>query len=70
MNCGGTNGTPGTSTDIIPGHVTTKPRQHWHHDHIFGQDKVRHGERRTLWVIVITATMMVIEIATGLAHEA
>jgi cation diffusion facilitator family transporter len=48
--------------------MTTKPRQHWHHDHIFGQDKVRHGERRTLWVIVITATMMVIEIATGLAY--
>jgi len=45
-----------------------KTKQHWHHDHIFGQDKVRHGERRTLWVIVITATMMVIEITTGLAY--
>lgn len=38
------------------------------HDHIFGQDKVRPGERRTLWVIFITATMMVIEITTGLAY--
>ena len=44
---------------------TTHPSQH---DHIFGQDKVRPGERRTLWVIAITATMMVVEIATGLAY--
>lgn len=38
------------------------------HDHIFGQDKVRPGERRTLLVIFITATMMVVEITTGLAY--
>lgn len=38
------------------------------HDHIFGQDKVRPGEHRTLWVIFITATMMVVEITTGLAY--
>ncbi len=44
---------------------TTHPSQH---DHIFGQDKVRPGERRTLWVIAITATMMVVEIGTGLAY--
>jgi cation diffusion facilitator family transporter len=44
---------------------TTHPSQH---DHIFGQDRVRPGERRTLWVIAITATMMVVEIATGLAY--
>jgi cation diffusion facilitator family transporter len=48
--------------------MTTKPAQHWQHNHIFGQDKVRQGERRTLWVIAITATMMVIEITTGLAY--
>jgi cation diffusion facilitator family transporter len=42
--------------------------QHWQHDHVFGQDRVREGERRTLWVIVITATMMVIEISTGIAY--
>ena len=47
-------------------HPKTTP--HWQHDHIFGQDKVRPGERRTLWVIAITATMMVVEIATGLAY--
>jgi cation diffusion facilitator family transporter len=49
-------------------HMHTITSQHWQHDHIFGQDKVRSGERRTLWVIVITATMMVIEITTGLAY--
>ena len=35
------------------------------HDHSFGQDQVRPGERRTLMVIAITATMMVVEIAAG-----
>ena len=45
-----------------------KTTHQWQHDHIFGQDKVRPGERRTLWVIAITATMMVVEIATGLAY--
>jgi cation diffusion facilitator family transporter len=37
----------------------------WRHDHSFGQDRRRPGERRTQLVIVITATMMVIEIAAG-----
>ena len=48
--------------------MNTKTSHQWQHDHIFGQDKVRPGERRTLWVIFITATMMVVEIATGLAY--
>ncbi|MGE5797897.1 MAG: CDF family Co(II)/Ni(II) efflux transporter DmeF, partial [Ignavibacteria bacterium] len=39
----------------------------WQHDHIFGQDQVRTGERRTLLVIVITAAMMIVEIAAGIA---
>ncbi len=39
----------------------------WQHTHIFGQDKIRSGERRTLVVIIITALMMVAEIAAGLA---
>jgi cation diffusion facilitator family transporter len=34
-------------------------------DHTFGQDRVRPGERRTLIVIVVTATMMVVEVAAG-----
>jgi cation diffusion facilitator family transporter len=37
----------------------------WQHSHTFGQDKKRKGEARTMIVIAITATMMVIEIATG-----
>jgi len=46
----------------------TKTTHQWQHEHIFGQDKVRPGERRTLWVIFITATMMVVEITAGLAY--
>ena len=38
----------------------------WQHAHTFGQDEVRQGERRTLLVVLITATMMVVEIATGI----
>ena len=34
----------------------------WQHDHTFGQDKAQSAERRTLLVIGITATMMVVEI--------
>jgi cation diffusion facilitator family transporter len=37
----------------------------WRHDHTFGQDAIRPGERRTQWVIVITAAMMVVEIVAG-----
>lgn len=36
------------------------------HDHSFGQDQVRPGERRTIAVIAITATMMGVEIVAGL----
>jgi len=39
----------------------------WQHTHIFGQDQIRAGERRTLVVIMITALMMITEIAAGLA---
>jgi len=38
---------------------------HWQHDHSFGQDRRRAGERKTLLVIGITATMMVVEIVAG-----
>ena len=37
----------------------------WQHDHTFGQDEVKAGERATLLVIVITSIMMVAEIITG-----
>jgi cation diffusion facilitator family transporter len=38
----------------------------WQHTHIFGQDQIRSGERRTLIVIMITFVMMVVEIISGL----
>jgi cation diffusion facilitator family transporter len=38
----------------------------WQHTHIFGQDKVRAGEKRSLAVIIITALMMIVEITAGL----
>ena len=41
--------------------------QDWEHSHSFGQEVRRPGERRTLLVIAITATMMVVEIVAGLA---
>lgn len=36
------------------------------HSHTFGQDRKRPGENRTFIVIVVTAAMMVVEIATGM----
>jgi cation diffusion facilitator family transporter len=36
------------------------------HDHVFDQDRKRPGEMRTLLVVLMTAVMMVIEIAAGL----
>jgi cation diffusion facilitator family transporter len=39
----------------------------WQHEHVFGQDRVRAGERRTLIVVLLTAAMMLVEIAAGLA---
>ena len=38
----------------------------WQHGHSFGQEKKRPGELRTIIVIVVTATMMVVEIAAGI----
>ncbi len=38
----------------------------WQHSHTFGQDVKRPGELRTFIVIGITATMMVVEIASGI----
>lgn len=39
----------------------------WTHEHTFGQDQIRRGERRTLIVTVLTAITMVVEIAAGVA---
>jgi len=38
----------------------------WQQPHTFNQDKKQPGEKRTVWVIVITATMMVVEISAGI----
>jgi len=44
----------------------TQSVDRWQHDHIFGQDQQRVGEKRTLIVIAVTATMMVVAITTGI----
>ncbi len=41
----------------------------WTHDHVFGQDKKRAGEIRTLLIVALTAIMMVVEITTGLIYQ-
>ena len=38
----------------------------WRHHHTFGTDERRGAERRTWWVIGLTATMMTVEIAAGM----
>ncbi|SBW12796.1 Cation diffusion facilitator family transporter [uncultured Alphaproteobacteria bacterium] len=37
------------------------------HDHVFGQDRETGAERRVRWVVAITAAVMGVEIAAGLA---
>lgn len=44
----------------------TRALDRWRHEHVFGQDRRRPGESRTLLVIAITATMMVVEIVSGI----
>lgn len=44
----------------------TKSIEYWLHDHTFGQDNPRVGERRTIITIVITAITMVVEITAGI----
>ncbi len=44
----------------------TDDMDQWTHSHVFGQDRKRPGEIRTLLVIVLTAATMVLEITTGL----
>ena len=40
----------------------------WRHDHVFDQNEKQPGENRTLLIVVVTAIMMVIEIAAGLFY--
>lgn len=46
----------------------TESIEKWMHDHTFGQDRVRSGERRTVLVIIISALTMVLEIGAGMAY--
>ena len=46
----------------------TRQSGHWTHQHVFGQDQQRAGEKRTLLVVIITAVMMVVEIAAGVVY--
>ena len=46
----------------------TDQSEAWSHDHVFDQDQQRAGERRTLLIVIITAIMMVVEIAAGLVY--
>ena len=39
----------------------------WRHEHTFGQERPRAGERRALIVLALTAVTMAVEIAAGLA---
>jgi len=39
----------------------------WEHEHTFGQEKTREGERNTKFVIFITIVMMLVEIVAGMA---
>jgi cation diffusion facilitator family transporter len=49
-------------------HMHNETIAKWQHTHIFGQDQIKSGERRTLLVIVITAIMMVAEIVAGIVY--
>jgi cation diffusion facilitator family transporter len=52
---------PTTKDDAVP----DGQLERWRHDHSFGQDRRRPGERKTQIVIAITATMMIVEIVAG-----
>jgi len=46
--------------------MTYSNLDYWQHSHVFNQDKRQPGEFRTIIVIAITGTMMVIEIVAGI----
>lgn len=46
----------------------TQQLERWTHNHVFSQDQQRAGEKRTLLVVIITAVMMVVEIAAGMIY--
>jgi len=46
----------------------TQSLDEWEHEHTFGQDEVRPGEKRTQIVLAITAAMMVVEVVAGILY--
>lgn len=46
----------------------THKLEDWRHKHVFNQDEKRAGEGRTLLIVLVTAIMMVIEIAAGIIY--
>jgi Co/Zn/Cd efflux system component len=48
--------------------VHTHQLNRWTHEHVFDQDQQRPGEKRTFLIVVLTAVMMVVEIAAGLIY--
>lgn len=46
----------------------TNDVSNWQHSHVFAQDQVMAGERRTLLIVALTAVMMVVEIVAGLVY--
>ncbi len=55
---------PNRETNLVHTHSLDS----WQHDHTFGQEVAKPGERRTLIVIAITAVTMVIELIGGVAY--
>lgn len=45
----------------------TRSTTSWKHEHTFGQEEIKAGEKSTRLVIMITGVMMVVEIAAGIA---
>jgi len=49
--------------------MTPPSTSYWQHDHVFGQDQPKAGEKRTIIVIAMTGATMVVEIAAGIAFN-
>ena len=57
-----------TNLTTIRGDMHTQSIEKWLHDHTFEQDKTKAGEIKTIIVIAITATTMVLEIIAGVIY--
>jgi len=48
--------------------MRTQPLSNWTHEHVFNQHQQRAGENRTIAIVILTAVMMVVEIAAGVIY--